>query len=120
MITVGVFVISLFVRLQNYKIYLGFVALTAAIMTSSVFWNILPCSQTRSQLAARFVLVSYLAYFSTLRMGATYFSETSVDHRYTTRRYKPKDSVEHRSQVRELVLGPFVRCVYVCMYIYYS
>jgi hypothetical protein len=46
-------------------------------------------------LAASFVLVSCLAYFSTLKMGAIYFSETSFDFHRTAQFYIPEDGTFH-------------------------
>jgi hypothetical protein len=43
------------------------------------------------QLATCFMLVSYLAYSSTLKMEATCSSETSVDFQRITRRYIPEE-----------------------------
>jgi hypothetical protein len=37
------------------------------------------------------MLTTYLAYSSTLKMGAIYSSETSVDFHRFTRRYAPED-----------------------------
>jgi hypothetical protein len=41
------------------------------------------------------MLVSFLAYFSSLEMKATYSSGTSVDFQRTARRYIPKDRTLH-------------------------
>jgi hypothetical protein len=38
-----------------------------------------------------FTLISYLAYFSLLKMDAIFSSETSVDFQRNTRHYIPKD-----------------------------
>jgi hypothetical protein len=48
-----------------------------------------------AELATCFALVSWLTYFSTLRMEATCSSETSVDFQRTTRRYIPEDRTLH-------------------------
>jgi hypothetical protein len=45
-------------------------------------------------LSPAFTFVSCLAYYSLVKNGSTYFSETSVDYQRTTRRYIPEDIVE--------------------------
>jgi hypothetical protein len=55
----------------------------------SPFQSILPCYM-QDMLAACFILVSCLAYSSTLKMETTCSSETSVDFHRTTLRYIPK------------------------------
>jgi hypothetical protein len=93
-------------------------------MKSSIFWDITLCSplkvnrrcggtsrlhlqgpkinQARNQretcLPPEFTLVSCLAYSSTLKMEATYSSETSVDFRRTTWRYIPEDRTLQNGQ----------------------
>jgi hypothetical protein len=58
----------------------GFEVLTAVVMKSSIFWDIMPSSKSPSA----FKLVSCLVYSSALRMEATCSSsETSVDFRRT-------------------------------------
>jgi hypothetical protein len=59
--------------------YVGFEALKAVVMKS--------CSA--------FILVSFLVYFSKMKMEATCSSETSVDFQRTTRRYIPEDRTLH-------------------------
>jgi hypothetical protein len=44
-------------------------------------------------LATRFMYVSSLVYYSTLKMEATRSSKTSVDFQQTTRRYIPEDRI---------------------------
>jgi hypothetical protein len=67
----------------------------AKVMKSSVSWNIMPCSllkQEQSRQRATYsVLVSVLAYPSTLKMEVIYSSETSVDFEMTTRHYFSRD-----------------------------
>jgi hypothetical protein len=45
----------------------------------------------RTRLPVCLMLVSFLAYSSTLKMEVTYFSKISVDFQRTTRRYIPED-----------------------------
>jgi hypothetical protein len=87
-------------------------------MKNFVFWDIMPCSplkvdrcyggtsrlhlqgrrisQARNKLevgallASCFKLVSFLAYSSTLKVEATFFSETSVEFQHMTLRYIPE------------------------------
>jgi hypothetical protein len=103
--------------------------LTALVMNSSIFWDIVPfkvkrrfagtcrlrvqgwsLSQTINRHDAgskqRLMPVSCLAYSSTLKMKATWSSETSVDFQRTTRRYIPEDRT-----LQEVHLLP------VCMYV---
>jgi hypothetical protein len=61
----------------------GFEVLTAVVMKSSVFGVITPCSN----LAACIILISCLAYSSTLKMEVTCYSETSINFYQTTRYY---------------------------------
>jgi hypothetical protein len=83
--------------------------ITTSVMKDSMFWDITPCrpfklirsfgricrlhfqglriSQATNQrdlLATYFMLVSYLAYSSTVKAKATWFSETSVNFHWTT------------------------------------
>jgi hypothetical protein len=60
----------------------------AEVLKSSIFWDITPCSPL---LATCFLLVSFFAYFLTLKMETTYSSETSIDFLRTTRRDIPED-----------------------------
>jgi hypothetical protein len=98
----------------------GFEVLTAVVMKSSVFWDIMLCnplkinlrfggtyllriharwiSQERSQCknlvtstSTCFMLVSSLAYSSTLKLQVTCSSETSVDFQRATCRYIQED-----------------------------
>jgi hypothetical protein len=77
-----------------------FDVLTAVIVQSSVFWYMTPCSLLKSKKpgwsmrqaqVSCFTLVSYVVYFSTLKMEATCSSETSSDFQRTTRRSIPED-----------------------------
>jgi hypothetical protein len=52
----------------------GCEVLTAVVMKSSIFWDITSCSLLKVLLAACLML----AYFSTLKMEATFSSETSL------------------------------------------
>jgi hypothetical protein len=56
----------------------------------------------RGLLATCFMLVSCLAYSSTLKMEARCFSETSVDFQRTTRRYIPEDRTLHNHRCENL------------------
>jgi hypothetical protein len=76
-------------------------------MKSSIFCNITPCNPllvdwrfggtSADLLATCFMLVSFLAYSSTVNMEATCSSETSVEFQRTTRRYIPEDRDLHVS-----------------------
>jgi hypothetical protein len=68
---------------------------TAVIMTSSIFWNIMPRSPLSGTLPTAFTLVSCLAYFSTLKMETIYSSKTSFDTQWTTQCYIPEDATLH-------------------------
>jgi hypothetical protein len=68
----------------------GFEALIKVVKRISIFWDIKPWSQLKvSQcfgglcLPSAFTLVSSVAYFSKLKMEATYYSETSTDFQRT-------------------------------------
>jgi hypothetical protein len=67
-------------------------------LKSSIFWDIMLCSKkqvaSRAVSAICFMLVSFLAYSSTLKIEATCFSETSVDFQRTTR-HIPDDRTLH-------------------------
>jgi hypothetical protein len=58
-------------------------------MKSPIFWDITPCSSLRvsktALIATCSMVVSCLAYFSTLNMVATCHSDTPVDYQRTTR-----------------------------------
>jgi hypothetical protein len=56
--------------------------------------------------------VFLLGSFSTLKMEATYSSETSVDFQRTTRRYIPEDSTVRNSKLALRFL-PRARCFFV-------
>jgi cytosine/uracil/thiamine/allantoin permease len=95
-------------RAQKYFYYEGVEVLTAVIMTSCIFWDITPCTLLKSRdiseeyisstvrtknkllLATCITLISWVAYFSALKMEATYFSRTSTDFQQITRRYIPE------------------------------
>jgi hypothetical protein len=62
--------------------------LNTKILESSVSC-IVVCWKLR--LAACFILVSFLAHSSTLKMETTHFSEMYFDFQLTTRRYIPED-----------------------------
>jgi hypothetical protein len=72
---------------------------------SSVFWDITACHAIRwkstdvseEYVATCFVLVSSLAYSSTLRMWAIFSSETSIGFQHVTQRYVPEDRNIHRN-----------------------
>jgi hypothetical protein len=71
-------------RRQKTSEVAGFEVLTAVVMKSTVFWDITPCSPLETLLAIYFMLVYFLAYSSTLKKEATYYSETSVDFQRAT------------------------------------
>jgi hypothetical protein len=95
-----------FLNIQTSSMFIGFEVLTAVVMKSSVVRDITlssllednryfgrTCrlhlhgqriSQARTQLNACFTLVSGLAYSSTLKMEATFSSETSGHLEWTT------------------------------------
>jgi hypothetical protein len=72
-------------------------------MKSTVFWNVTSLhfykitwrhiqEDSHALRSARYLmLVSYLAYSSTLKMETKYSSETSVDFQLTTRSYMPEE-----------------------------
>jgi hypothetical protein len=76
-----------------YKKYptipVGFEFLTAVVMKSTIFWDIMPRSLC---LPPAFTLASCS---STLKMETICSSETSVDFQQTTWRYIPEDSTLH-------------------------
>jgi hypothetical protein len=77
----------------------------------SIFWDVTPCSplkvnwrfgeiypfhlQGRPLIGTCFTLISCLAYSLTLKLGANYSSEMSVDFQWATRRYSPGDGTLH-------------------------
>jgi hypothetical protein len=84
----------------------GFEALRAMVMKSSIFCDIMPCSPFKVNrrfgqicrllsLPPAFTLVSCLAYSSTLKVELTFPSETSVDIQRTTWRYIPEVRTLH-------------------------
>jgi hypothetical protein len=93
--------------------YVGFEVLAEVVIKSTIFWDITPCSPLKVN--RRFGEIYHLhlqgriisrvrsqrdssrlclppAYSSTLKMGATCSSVTSVDFQRTTRRYIPEES----------------------------
>jgi hypothetical protein len=96
------------------------------LIKSSVFWDITPCSplkvdrcfggtshlhfqgrrirQARNQSEAgrKQILVSFLAYYSTLKMEVTCSSETLIDFQRTTRPYIPEERTLHNHRCEEL------------------
>jgi hypothetical protein len=76
----------------------GFEVLTSVVMKSSIFWDITSCSPlkfSRPLLASYFTLISCLGCTSTVKMEATFSSETAVDIHGTTRRNTPEDRTLH-------------------------
>jgi hypothetical protein len=59
-------------------------------------------SLLNAHFAACFMIISCLAYSSTLKMEAVCSSETSVDLHWTTRRYIPKDTTLHKHRCENL------------------
>jgi hypothetical protein len=77
----------------GYKSIVGFEVLTAVVMKTAIFWDITPCSRW----LARWFHAELI--FSTLKMEAICFSETSVDTQRTTRHYIPEDGSLYRNIV---------------------
>jgi hypothetical protein len=68
----------------------------------TVFWDIRPCSPLKINwrfgqfsLSPDFKLVSCSTYSSILKMGAIWYSETSLDFQRTTQCYIPEDIIVH-------------------------
>jgi hypothetical protein len=59
-------------------------------------------SRALALLLARFMQISCLAYSVTVKMGATYSSEMSVDFQRTTWRYIPEDRTLHNHRCENL------------------
>jgi hypothetical protein len=57
---------------------LGLEVLTAVVMKSFIFWSITLCSPLKANPATYFMLVSCLAYYSTLKIEAKWSSESSI------------------------------------------
>jgi hypothetical protein len=86
-----------------YEAHARFAVLTAVGMKSYIFWDITPFNPLKVNrgfggtcrfhlhLSLAFTQVSYLGYFSTLKMEATCYSKTSVDFQKTTQRFIPED-----------------------------
>jgi hypothetical protein len=70
----------------------GYEVLTAVVIKSSVFWDITSCS---ALLVTSFILVSYPAYSSAMKMEATCSSEMSVDFQQTTLPHITENSALH-------------------------
>jgi hypothetical protein len=72
-------------------IFTGLDVLTAVVMNRFIFWDITPC----------FVLAYYSTCSSTVKMEATWSSETLDDFQRTTRSYILKDrSLQHGGQAK--------------------
>jgi hypothetical protein len=92
----------------------GLEVLTAAAIKSSIFWDIMQCNPlevnqrfggtgrlhlhglriSKQALLATWAHAGFCsAYYSTLKMEATWSSETSADFQRTTRRYVPEDRI---------------------------
>jgi hypothetical protein len=96
----AVFVMFVMYMVSKCKV-VGSEALKAMVMKRCIFWYITPCRPVKVnrqlggmcllhlQLVACFMLVSCLAFSSTLKMEAAYSSEMSDEYRQTTRRYIP-------------------------------
>jgi hypothetical protein len=94
-----------------------FEVLTAVLMKISVFWDITPCGAvkvnerfrgtyhlhlkgprvSRALFATCFTLVLYLAYSSTLQMGAIFVSESSAGFRRIIWHYSPPPQKKYNS-----------------------
>jgi hypothetical protein len=82
---------------ETVYVKVGFEVLTAVVMKSSVFWDII------------LTLVSCLAYSLSLKMEATCSPETSVDFQRTTRRYSPEDGtlqIKYGFSMKRLIMDP--------------
>jgi hypothetical protein len=84
-------------------------------MKSSIIWDVTPYNPlkakqktsmkhtaSRALLAACFMLVSFSAFPSTLKMEATCFSETSVGFQRATWSYNPEDRILHNHRCENL------------------
>jgi hypothetical protein len=95
--------------LQSVHIYLWFFKVLQQ-MKNPVSWDTALCSPLKVNriigcsvlLATCFVLVSHLVYSSTLKRGATCFSEASVEFQRSTRRYIPEDRTVHNHRCDSL------------------
>jgi hypothetical protein len=89
------------------------------VVKNSVSWDISHCISLkidrrsilesnskpgRGPIADYFTLVSFLAYCSTAKIEAAYFSETPVDFLRTTHRYIPKERTVHNHRCENLKL----------------
>jgi hypothetical protein len=98
------------VNITSYA-HVEFVVLTAVITRRFIFWNITPCSSLKISLgllATCFMLVSFSAYSSTLKMEATCSSETPADFQLTTWHYISEDRTLQdtpSSPVHQLFVG---------------
>jgi hypothetical protein len=91
---------------ESVTYYVGFEVLTAVVMKSTNFWDIMTCSSLRvnrrfegtyrlhlhGRRISRALLATCWAYFSTLKIEEPSSSETSVDFQRATGRYIPEDS----------------------------
>jgi hypothetical protein len=70
-------------------------------MKSYILWDITPCSllKVNRRLPPAFTLFSCLAYFLSLKMEGTCYSETSVDFQRTKMGYIPEDITLQKSLV---------------------
>jgi hypothetical protein len=81
---------SQWIKLSNT--YVGFEAVAAVVMKSSVFWDIMPCSLMKVVfLAACFILVSCLAYSLAWKTEAMCLSKKLADFQQTTWLFIPED-----------------------------
>jgi hypothetical protein len=124
-----------------------FELLTVVVMKSTVFWDIMPCSplkvnqrfrgayhlhlqgrrisRARNQWQA--LLVSCVAYSSTLKMEVICFPKTSVDFQWTTWHYIPEDSTLQmelaQKSSKKLLLFKiyyYYYCCCCCCYFYFT
>jgi hypothetical protein len=94
-------------KISIIKNYVGYEVLRAVGMKCSIFWDITPCSPSKvndvwEEYVASACHVSHwllALFFQTLKMEATYSSETSVDFQWTTQHYIPKDRVLHNKEL---------------------
>jgi hypothetical protein len=78
---------------------------TEIIFNNSTFWDIMLLTPVRNSalwFASCLIIVSCLAYFSTLKMEMTLFSEISVDFCWTTLRYNSENINLHNELCENL------------------
>jgi hypothetical protein len=74
------------------KYYFGFKVLVALLWSFITFWNVTSCSLLETLFEAYFLLDTFLAYSSTLKIDAVYCPEISANFYRTTLQHIPEDS----------------------------